>query len=101
MNRLDLIKPANLPGFVPLQKFDSRPIVGRARVRIADIDGEEFQEALLGPPPCTGNDGRQRAPLPPASSLIAEENSTSFFDHPSSLRLPVISFSPWSGLTRH
>jgi hypothetical protein len=36
----------------------------------------------------------------PASSLIAEK-STSFFDRPSSLGLPVTSFSPWSGPTRH
>ena len=38
--------------------------------------------------------------LPPASSLIAEK-STSFSNRSDSLRLPVTSFSSWSGPTRH
>jgi hypothetical protein len=39
-------------------------------------------------------------PWPPASSLIAEK-STSFSNCPDSLRLPVTSFSSWSGQARH
>src|SRR5690242_18734433 len=35
-----------------------------------------------------------------ARSLIAEK-STSFLSHPDSLRLPVASFSSWSGQARH
>ena len=101
MNRLDLIEPPNLSGFTPFQKFNRCPMIGRARIRIADVDGEEFKEALFRPLPCPHNQRRQLDPLPPASSLIAEEKSSSFFDRPSSLRLPVTSFSPWSGLTRH
>jgi hypothetical protein len=65
MNRLDLIEPTNLSGFAPLQKFDRRPMIGRARIRIANVDGEKFQEALLGPLPCPGNQRRQFYLLPP------------------------------------
>src|SRR5215472_16526107 len=40
------------------------------------------------------------ASIKTASSLIAEK-STSFSNRPDSLRLPVTSFSSWSGPTRH
>jgi hypothetical protein len=41
--------------------------IGRPRVRIADVDGEEFEEAGPGTLLGSGNNRQQRHPLPPAS----------------------------------
>jgi hypothetical protein len=65
LDRLDLSEATNALPFAPVEKFSSGPSVGRSCVRVADIDGEEFQEAELGPLPCPGDQRRQRNPCPP------------------------------------
>ena len=32
----------------PVEEFSSRPVVGSARIRVADVGGEEFDEAAAG-----------------------------------------------------
>jgi len=59
MNRLDFIEAADPPRLAPAEKFGGGARISRARIRIADIDGEEFQEAGLGPLPSSGNERRQ------------------------------------------
>ena len=99
MHRLDGAELVKAHSLAPAEEFSDSPGVGRPGIGIADIGGEEFQippaRLLTG----LSDDDRYRAAA--ASSLIAEEKSSSFFDRPSSLGLPVTSFSPWSGLTRH
>ena len=63
-DRLDFVEPANPLFFAPAEKLDRGAMVGRARVRIADRDGEEFEETDLGPLPCPGDECRQRDHLP-------------------------------------
>ena len=55
VNRLN--RADSLP-FAPTQEFGGAT-VGRAGIRIADIDGEEFEEAPRPAPPCFGDEGRQ------------------------------------------
>jgi hypothetical protein len=47
------------PALAPAQEGDGRLAVGRAGVLVADIDGEEFEEAPGGPFPCPLNQRRQ------------------------------------------
>jgi len=61
VDRPDFTNAPIPPRLAPAQKLDSGGAVGRARVRIADIDGEEFREARLVPFP---------APVPPPASRL-------------------------------
>lgn len=51
MQRLDLRQGHNPLPFAPAQKITRRPSVGCSGVRIADIDGEEFEQAARTPCP--------------------------------------------------
>ena len=68
VDRLDLIERADPAHVAPAQKRGGGAPVRRARVRIADVDREEIEEALSSALPCPGNDRRQRNPPPPASA---------------------------------
>jgi hypothetical protein len=68
LDRLDFIKSTNPIRLAPAEKLDRRASLGRARIRIADIDGEEFEEALARPLPRPGAECRQT--LPPAVFLM-------------------------------
>jgi len=45
VNRPHLTEAAHPLLLAPFQKFHGGPIVGRARIRIANVDGEEFKKA--------------------------------------------------------
>ena len=45
MDRRDLVQSTHTLPLAPVKKFDRGATVGRARIRIADLDGEEFEEA--------------------------------------------------------
>ena len=64
LDRPDFIESANPMRLAPVEKPDSRPMVGRTRIRIANVDGEEFEEAGARPLPCPGDERRQTTPLP-------------------------------------
>ena len=38
------------------------PVIEARRVRVADVDGEEFEEAAGGPFPCSGDESRKHRP---------------------------------------
>jgi hypothetical protein len=59
LDRLDFIKSTNPIRLASAEKLDRRASVGRARIRIADIDGEEFEEARARPLPRPGAECRQ------------------------------------------
>jgi hypothetical protein len=65
VDRLDLIERADPARVAPAQKRGSRASIRGARVRVADIDREEIEEADLGPLPCPGDQRRQPGRLPP------------------------------------
>ena len=65
MHRLDFIEPANSLLLAPMEKLDSGTAVRRARVRIADVDSEEFKEAGPGTLLGSGDDRRQYHPALP------------------------------------
>src|SRR6266851_6045770 len=67
VDRLDLIERADPAHVAPAQKRGGRAPVRGARVRVADIDREEFEEAGARPLLCPGDERRQRNPPPPAS----------------------------------
>jgi hypothetical protein len=55
MDRLDFIEAAHALPLAPLKKFYRGTTVRRARVRIADVDGEKFEEAFLCPAMIAGS----------------------------------------------
>jgi hypothetical protein len=81
LDRLDFIKSTNPIRLAPAEKLDRRASVGRARIRIADIDGEEFEEARARPFPALAPSAgrplprpavflmRIKSPMPDATSL--------------------------------
>src|SRR5712692_11717057 len=64
VDRLDLIERADPAHVAPAQKRGGRAPVRGARVRVADIDGEEFEEAGASPLPGPGDKRWQTTPLP-------------------------------------
>ena len=60
MDRLDAPEFANPLPLAPAQESARRPRIGRPRVFVADVDGEEFEEAPHGSRPCPGNQRGQR-----------------------------------------
>src|ERR1035438_5465675 len=56
MRRLDAPEFANPLPFAPAQEYSSGPRIGRPCVLVADIDGEEFEEAPRGPLPGPGDE---------------------------------------------
>ena len=38
------------------------PVIEARRVRVADVDGEEFEKAPGGPFPCSGDESRKHRP---------------------------------------
>src|ERR1039458_7609488 len=59
VHRLDAPEFANPLPFAPAQEGRGRPRIRRPRVLVADVDGEEFEEAPRGPIPSLGNQRRQ------------------------------------------
>ena len=55
MHRLNAPQLANPLPFTPAQEVSCGARVCRPRVAVADVDGEVFEEAPLGPIPCLGN----------------------------------------------
>ena len=55
VHRLHVLDTGDAPAPAPGQEPARRKPVGRARVHIADIDGEEFKIAPDGPLPCPVN----------------------------------------------
>src|SRR5665213_2245003 len=52
VHRLNAPQVANPLPFTPAQEGSSRPRICCPRVPVADVDGEEFEEAQRGPIPC-------------------------------------------------
>ena len=48
MNALDRREPRHAARFKPVEEFRRRARVGAARVRVPDLRGEEFEEAIGG-----------------------------------------------------
>src|SRR5216684_1877948 len=64
MDRLDLIERADPASVAPAQKRGGGAPIRGACVRVADIDREEFEEALSSALLCPGDERRQTTPLP-------------------------------------
>ena len=62
MHRLHVLQPTDPLPFAPVQKRGGSAAISNARVFVADVDGEEFNEAQRGPLPCSvvsaGNEAR-------------------------------------------
>ena len=57
MHRLNFEQPK--PGLVaPVEEFRGRPVISLARVRVADVGGEEFDEAAASVRTARGDHGR-------------------------------------------
>ena len=52
MHRLDLFQFEDSMSFAPAEEGRRGPIVGRPRVRVADVDGKELQEPPGSAIPC-------------------------------------------------
>jgi hypothetical protein len=59
MHALDRREPRDAARLEPIEEFDGGARIGAARVRIADIGGEEFKEAIGGAL-ADGDEGRGR-----------------------------------------
>ena len=60
MHRLHVLQPVNPLPFAPVQKRSGSAAISFARVFVADVDGEEFEEAQRGPLPCPVNQRWQK-----------------------------------------
>ena len=58
MHALDRREPRDAARLQPIEEFDGGARIGAARVRIADIGGEEFKEAIGGALADGGDKGR-------------------------------------------
>ncbi len=67
MHRLDLAQGGNRPALRTSAGTQRRRGVGRASIRVADIDGEEFEEAARAALPGLGDQRRQHDPMAAAS----------------------------------
>ena len=57
MHALDRREPRYASRLKPVEKFDGGARIGAARVRIADIGGEEFKKAVGGARASGGDEG--------------------------------------------
>jgi hypothetical protein len=63
MDRLRLMQPGNPLPFAPAQEQSGSASVGRAGVAVADVDGEELEEAQRGPRPRQSAAGSSGPPV--------------------------------------
>jgi hypothetical protein len=64
IDRRDFIEPTDPLLLAPVEKFTGGAAISRTRVRVADVDCEEIEEAELGLLPRRGDECRHRSPCP-------------------------------------
>jgi hypothetical protein len=76
VDALDIREPRHALRMNPVEEFDGGARIGAARVRVADVGGEEFEEAIGGVFPGCDDEGRARSVMAGTSWFMSSPTRT-------------------------